>query len=203
LRLFNGDVLSDVVDAVTTILALSSVLSGNAVYNDPVSAISDAVRRSLTNPIFGIKEHSISIILDTSKILAQKNFVLAALSDLYRLLQCVHSKDPTLQKSKEKGAKRQPSTKQILLQSKKVYFYLVWANEQTEGFFRVLALETYSEWERQNDILQNTTNILQSSISLQANGPSVRQPGAAQKNQQKPAIEEVSGGNFDNTSEQT
>eukprot|EP00026_Physarum_polycephalum_P004990 Phypoly_transcript_05016.p1 GENE.Phypoly_transcript_05016~~Phypoly_transcript_05016.p1 ORF type:complete len:419 (+),score=72.43 Phypoly_transcript_05016:791-2047(+) len=183
LRLFNGDWTSDPVDAATTLSTLSSVLSSNAVQASCVSAIQDVVRRSLQPPISAAKEFSISIILDTANILSQKRFVLAALSNLREMFLAVEAsvkktvnaskmstktnpanepKTGTNSKSnisRPQPKNKQDTIKQIALQTRKAYFYLVWSNEEDERKFEQLSDKARDEWTEQCKFLKESSTL--------------------------------------------
>lgn len=66
-------------------------------------------------PIFATKEVSVATILDTSQILSDKHFILAALSDIHSLLQ---SAQKTHEEKKNETTNNNPtkkSNKQLVL----------------------------------------------------------------------------------------
>eukprot|EP00743_Colponemidia_sp_Colp-15_P005461 GILK01005871.1.p1 GENE.GILK01005871.1~~GILK01005871.1.p1 ORF type:complete len:377 (-),score=46.30 GILK01005871.1:295-1425(-) len=116
-RRFNGDWSTDGLDAVTMLLQLSEVCNGRnfTAVGEPIhSIIARAVQTSFLGCVpLPIAIHTLS---DVQQIFSRKNNVLRGLSELHGLLnECLG-----------KGNK----SSQLKRLSKKMYFYLVWANEQ-------------------------------------------------------------------------
>jgi hypothetical protein len=75
---------------------------------------------------------------------------MGALSDLYRLFE---------EANRVEQVGKRNDKKKIELALKKIYFFLVWANEQKEDTFLVpFQLEVLAEWQQRNEDLKKTNN---------------------------------------------
>jgi len=165
-RAFNGDFEEDPMEPVQTILVLSAVLSRNAVYHSTTESISNSLENSLQPSIFNSRRFSIEILKDVATILSSSKFVMIALNQLHQVFELSlkkHSQQQQQQQQEEEeeeeGEKerREHSRKQekaltrIIRAKKKLYFFLVWADEQyqqSESPFLNLQLEVEDEYKR-------------------------------------------------------
>jgi len=140
MRLFDGDWKSEVLDASNQLINISTVLSKNTVHPSSFAALQNVVSQTLLPPVMGERAFSIAILQDTSYLLENKQLVLAALSDIHELL--LEAKNQT---------KQRKILKQLDLHAKKVYFFLVYSNEQNQILFEKLGREAQVEWESQRE----------------------------------------------------
>jgi len=137
MRLFNGDYRSDLADAISTVMALSCVLNENYICQSTIEAMEKAVHTSLLPPVLGNKSFAIGVLEDISQILGYKQHVMAALSDLHKLF-------------------KESKLRRFKIYTRKVYFFLVWVNEEHGSLFQMLSEEAKVEWENQTKILEQS-----------------------------------------------
>jgi hypothetical protein len=148
-RIFNGEFHEAGIEAVDLILNLSSVLSENKIYQNGTEALHKSLENSLKPHVKNTRGFSISVLEDVNEMFKSKKFILAALSDLYRLFD-TETKMAPASKSKK------PS--KVMLAAKKIYFFICWANEDDEQSFGLVRLEIFTEWQKQLEYLKELEN---------------------------------------------
>jgi len=174
-RLFNGEPNVDPLESCFSLLEISSVLSSSDFFESPIVLLQNCLQKSLKPSINTSVPFSISVLQDIAKILSSKRLVLAALSDLYRTFQLAVE---TI--SKEASKVNKSGKRQLELATKKLYFFLVWANEQSEDTFVGITHVVIEEWERQNEILKGKKQ----------HNPAIIETDSKSKSK-KPIIEEI------------
>jgi len=145
-RLFNADIQADLEESLKCIYELSAVIRTNAVFQSTTSCLESSIEASV-KPAYKVSiGFSIAALQDVAKVLKCKAFVLSALSDLLESYK--------LKSTSKEGTTRQPS--KLDRAQKKMYFYLVWANEQTELLFKVLASEVETEYNKKIQLLKSS-----------------------------------------------
>lgn len=94
------------------------------------------------------------MLLDVSQILASKQYVLVALSDLYTTLgKALDQIDAKTSKALHRVTK---------LAHHKTLFFLAWSKEKENVFFCNLQVGVEDEWKRQRETLQSRTKVNES-----------------------------------------
>ena len=123
LRLCNGEWLSDTVSVVRTCLAISDVLSTNAIHHSIESAVLSSLELVMKPPVSLRPLIAVEVLTDVIVILQERNWILVALSDLYRMLSTTISTKSTA----GSGNLKPKTDPKVLAAQKKIYFFLAWA----------------------------------------------------------------------------
>jgi len=145
MRLFNGDPSVDLLEFSFTVLQVSAIMPSNSSLDSLELILQRCIENSLQPSIGNSVDYSVAILQDVSKILSEKRLILAALSDLYKLFLETSNKIYEVKKKKDK--------RKIDLATKKIYFFLIWTNEQQEKDFELLKIGVLEEWKKQKEFI--------------------------------------------------
>jgi hypothetical protein len=162
LRIFNGDIDKDDIELLPDFIYSLLILCPNSLYIiDPkkksdthppkqyenISHVIATVIEYSRNPhVFNRMKYSVDIIEDVSVIVGHKRFAMRLCQELYQLI----SDTVTTNNTNNNLSLSKQQLKQL---ERKLYFYLVWCNDQTEQYFTKLGEQIIQEHEQQKQLI--------------------------------------------------
>jgi hypothetical protein len=135
----------------------NSCSSAQMIYENMKHTVTSLIEMTQRPHIFHNILFSVSILEDVSSLLQSKSNILHCLFELQQIFLSV------MEKSQFKNKRQLRQTE------RKIYFFMVWVNDQTEQYFHRLSQDVRQEFEEQNELYENmrqSSKVLESKLLI-------------------------------------